>query len=163
MALNSSPSLLDSPQIIKRCFDGTNDSVRVNLGDINGLAVSLSATTGDSILTVPNSIATKASLTSASTGVVIAAASCVGMKTFNLYTNTTATLVGAQVCTLQVSPSDTDDVWIDTSLTVTESTTSGTVVAGTANSSIVARRCRVKIASTVISGTFDLYLVAQAI
>lgn len=163
MALNSNPSLLDSPQIIKRCFDGTNDSVRVNLGDINGLSVSLSAATGDSIINHPDNIAVKASLTSASTGVVIAATSCVGMKTFNLYTNTTATIVGAQACTLQVSPSDTDNVWIDTSLTVTESTVSGTVIAGTINSAIVARRCRVSIASTITSGTFDLYLVAQAV
>lgn len=163
MSLNSNPSLLDSPQIIKRVFDGTNDSIRVNLGDVNGLSMSLSAASGDSVVNHPDSLTAKVSLTSASTGTVLPAQSCVGMKSFNLFTNTTATLVGAQTCTLQISPSDTDDVWIDTSLTITESTTANTVVAGTASSAIVARRCRVKIASTITSGTFDLYLVAQAV
>jgi len=160
---NPTPSLLDGPQIVKRVFDPLNDSIRCNIGNINGLSVSLSSTAGDSVSTYPNSVAVKASLTNASTGTVVAATSCVGMRSFNLYTNTTATITDTQVCTLQVSPSDTDNVWISTALTVTPNATTATVVAGTFNSSIVARRARVTIAAAITSGTFDIYLVAQAV
>ncbi len=162
MSVNPSPSLLDAPQIVKRVFNGANDSIRVNIGDVNDLAVSMSAASGDSVINYPHAIAVKASLTSASTAVVLPATSCVGMKTFNLYTKTTATITGAQACTLEVSPSDTDDVWIATSLTITESTTLAVVVAGTINSAIIARRCRVSIAAAISTGTFDIYLVAHA-
>lgn len=160
--INPSPSLLDSPQIIKRVFDASNDSVRVNLGDINGLSFNLSAT-GDTIGVQGVSTSTKVSLDNTSTGVVLGPVSCVGMKSFQLYTNTTATLVGAQALTVQVSPSDTDNVWINTSLTATESTVAATVIMGTENSAIVGRRVRVSIASTITSGTFDCYLVQQGI
>lgn len=160
MATNPTPSLLDSPQIVKRVFDPLNDSVRVNLGDINGLSFNISAT-GDTIGVQGVSSSTKVSLTASSTGVVIPAMSCVGIKSFQLYTNTTGTITGAQALTVEVSPSDTDDVWKATTLTVTESTTSGTVIMGTANSAIVARRVRVSIAAAISSGTFDAYLVLQ--
>lgn len=162
MAQNANPSLLDAPQIVKRTFDSTNDAVRVSLGDVNGLSFNLSAT-GDTIGTQGVSTSTKASLDNTATGTVLGPVSCVGMKSFQLYTNTTATLTGAQSLTLQVSPSDTDNVWMATSLTVTESTTSGTVVMGTANSGIVARRARVVIAAAISTGTFDLYLVMQGV
>lgn len=164
MAQNSTPSLLDSPQIVKRVFDPLNDSVRVNLGDVNGLSFNLSAT-GDTIGTQGVSTSTKVTgLANATTGVntvVLGPVSCVGMKSFQLFTNTTATITGAQVMTVQVNPSDADNVWINTTLTITESTTSGTVVMGTANSAIVGRQVRVISAAAITSGTFDLYLVMQ--
>lgn len=163
MSINPIPSLLDAPQIVKRVFNGTNDSIRVNIGDANDLSVTMSAVAGDSMISHPNSVAAKASLTNASTAVVLPATSCAGMRSFNLYTRTTATITGAQVCTLEVSPSDTDDVWIATTLTITPSTVNATTIMGTFNSSIVARRCRVSIAAAITTGTFDIYLVAQAV
>ena len=95
---------------------------------------------------------------SASNGTVLDAVSCAGMKSFNLYTNTTSTLTGPQACTLQISPSDIDDVWINATCTVTPSGTLSTVVKGTTEIDIVARRARVVIASSISTGTFDLYL-----
>ena len=162
MAMNPTISQLDAPQIFKRVYDTTNDSIRCNLGDVNGLSFNISAA-GDTIGTQGVSSSTKASLTNASTGTVIGPVSCVGMKSFQLYTNTTATIVGAQALTVQVSPSDTDNVWINTTLTATESTTAGTVVMGTENSAIVGRRVQVVIAGAITSGTFDAYLVMQGV
>lgn len=163
MSKNLNSSLLDAPQIIKRAFDEANDAIRVEVGSGTAFGINLNADSGDSVTSVPSLVEVKASITNANTGTIVPATACLGIKSFNLYTNTTATIVGAQVCTLQISPSDSDNVWIDTTLTVTPSLISGTVISGTTNSTIVARRCRVKIAAAITSGTFDIYLVAQAI
>lgn len=162
MARNSSPSQLDLVNIHQRAFDETNDSIRVELGVNSGIDIQLDAAV-DSVAVQGVSSSTKASLTSSSTGVVIGPISCVGMKSFQLYTNTTATISGAQALTLQVSPSDTDDVWIALTLTATPSNTSGTVVKGTTETDVVARRCRVNIAAAISSGTCDAYLVMQGV
>lgn len=162
MAANPSPSKLDTLNMAQRAFDETNDSIRVELGVNSGVAIQIDDTT-DSIASRGISSSTKVSLTSASTGVVIPAASCVGMKSFQLYSNTTSTITGSQACTVEVSPSDTDNVWKATTLTITPDTTNAGVVMGTLNSAIVARRIRVSIAAAISSGTFDLYLVKQGV
>lgn len=163
MAVNPSPSQLDASQITQRTFDASNDAIRTVPAETTAFSIELDATDGDSIQVVGTSSSTKASLTNASTGVVVPAASCAGTKSFNLYTKTTATITGPQACTLEVSPHDTDDVWIATTLTITPSATLNDVVMGTANSSIVARRARVSITAAITTGTFDIYLVKQGI
>lgn len=163
MSKNSSPSLLDQQMILQRSFDESNDALRVEVGVGTSFALNISADSGDSVTSIPSVVENKASITSANTGTVMSSSPCIGMKSFNLYTNTTSTITGAQACTLQVSPSDTDDVWINTTLTITPSTTASTVVVGTVNTAIVARRMRVNIAAAISSGTFDLYLVAQSV
>jgi hypothetical protein len=159
MAVNPSPSLLDINQISQRTFDSANDAIRMSLGSTS-FAVSLDAADGDNVATKGLSATTKVSLTNASTGIVLPAADCAGYKTFQIYTKTTSTLTDPQVCTLETSPSDTDDVWFATSATVTPSGTNGVAVASTAISA-AARRARVSIAAAITSGTFDLYLVKQ--
>lgn len=186
MSQNTNITELDGGQAFKRTFDSSNDAIRVDIISSLASSLSIAASDGDTIISVgtengdvggtqhamkvssdgtvinqPNAYAAKASITSATTGVIIPAFSAVGLKTFNLVTKTTATLTGAQACTLEVSPSDTDDVWIASSVTVTESGTLNVVVSGTA-ASIVARRTRVSIAAAISTGTFDIYLVAQA-
>lgn len=163
MAQNNNISLLDSAQILKRVVDPANDSIRVILASGLDLAIELDAADGDNVAVLGKGSSTKASITNANTGVIVAAASCAGMKSFQLYTKTTSAIVGAQACTVEISPSDADDVWIATTLTVTPSTTNGTVVMGTALSNIVARRIRVSIAAAITSGTFDIYLVNQGV
>lgn len=197
MSQNSSPSLLDSGQIIKRLYEESDDAVRVKVAGGTSFAVSLAASDNDSVIVVGTTdgtvsgtqkalklsssgvaivdgsavtqpiIATtlttqKASLTSASTGVVVPAISVVGMKSFSLITNTTSTIIGAQVLTLEISPHDTDNVWVATSLTVTPSLTSGVTATGTVLST-VARRARVSTAAAITSGTLDVYLNAQGV
>lgn len=165
MAINTDISQLDGAQIFKRVFDGANDSIRVDFAGVHSSSISLSATDGtpDSIITYPERSSTKASLTSASTGTIIGPVSCEGMRSFNLYTNTTSTLVGPQAITLQISPSATDNVWIAATCTATPSTVSGTVIKGTMETDIVAMRARVVIAAAITSGTFDAYLVMQGV
>lgn len=163
MAKNPIITSLDVGQAFKRTFDEANDALRVEIGSSSGFNISLSSDSGDSIVSVPIDFDLKASVTSTSTGVVIPASVCIGMKSFQLYANTTSTLVGPQICTLQVSPSDSDNVWYSTTLTVTPSLVSGTVVSSVDVSNIVARRCRVSIAAAITSGTFDIYLNAMSV
>lgn len=196
MSQNTTPSFLDSPQIIKRVYEEADDAVRVKVASGTSFAVALDAADGDSVKAytydgagtainkgqavmassmpvviasnqssisttdTPASSSTKASVTTG-TGTVLSATSCVGMKSFNLYSNTTTTVVNGQVLTLEVSPSDTDNVWKATTLTITPSGTVSTVVMGTANSAIVGRRVRVTTAAAIDSGAYDLYLVMQ--
>ncbi len=166
MAKNQTISQLDSGQLVKRVYDEANDAIRVEIGTGSSFAIGISADSGDSVVTVPTVTEVKASLANASTGtgtVVIPATTCIGMKSFNLYTNTLTDITGAQVCTLQVSPSDSDNVWISTSLTITPSATTGTVVMGTVATGIVARRFRVIIAAAITTGTFNLYALGQSV
>lgn len=160
MAQNPTPSLLDAGQMFRRTFDQTNDAIRVEVGGGTSFALSLDSNSGDTVGVQGVATVIKQSITTANTGVIVPAFSCVGMKSFQLYTNTTSAITGAQVCTLQVSPSDTDNVWVSTTLTITPSTGTGAVMA-TANSSIVARRARVSIAAAVSAGAFDIYVNAN--
>lgn len=159
MAQNTPISQLDPPQMIKRAYVESNDSFRVELGSESGFDVAINDTT-DSIAQRGISTATSAALTSASTGVVIAAFDCKGMKSFNLYTKTATTITNAKALTLEISPDDTADVWKATTLTITPDTTAGVVVMGTAATNIVARRARVS-TTAVDAGTFSVYVVAQ--
>lgn len=186
MASNPSVTELDTAQALKRAFDSSNDAMRVDIISSLASSLSIAASDGDTILAVgtedgavsgtqhamkvssdgtlinqPNSYAAKASLTNASSGVVLAAFSAVGLKTFNIVLKTTATLTGPQALTVEISPSDTDNVWVATTITATPSGTNAVVVSATA-ASLIARRARVSIAAAVSTGTFDLYLVAQA-
>jgi len=141
-------SLLSGGQIAKRVFDQPTGSVRVIPSPLTAFEIESTNT------------AQKASVTNTSTGVIVPAFSSVGLKTIALYTHTTSTITGPQVCTLEVSPSDTDEVWIATATTITESATNNAVVMS-AIGSICARRARVSIAAAITTGTFDIYVVGE--
>jgi len=157
-----SMSKLDANQILKTVFDDATGSLKTIPADATSFTIELSAADGDSVITQPLNSLTTVSLTNASTGVVLAEFDCKNMNRFNLYTKTTATIVGAQVCTLEISPADSGTVWIATALTITPSLTNAVVVAGTVLPNVLARRARVSIAAAITSGTFDLYLIGQA-
>lgn len=159
MALNPSPSQLSFQQIAQQTFDSTNDSVRMVLGSSTDLAISLDRT--DQVTTFAANLSSTADITSASTGVLIAAADASGYKNVNLHVKTLTTIVGPQVLTLEYSPHDTDNVWIATTLTITPSLTANNIVTGTAITTLLARRFRVSTAGALTSGTAKLYLVAQ--
>lgn len=153
-------SLLSGGQIAKRVFDESVGAVRIIPSDGTEFSIELSASEGDSVQTQSVQSAQSASLTNASTGVVLPAFSVVGLTKVALYTATTSTIVGTQTCTLEVSPSDSANIWIATAATITPSLTNGVVVY-TAPVTISARRARVSIASAITSGTFDLYAIAS--
>lgn len=156
-------TLLSADRVIKNAYDEATQALKTIPASSTSFEIELSAADGDNVQTIPKDINTKVSLTTSSTGVVVPVMSAVGIKSINVVTNTTSTLTGPQVLTLQYSPSDSDDVWISTSLTVTPSGTNGVAVAGTALTSLVARRVRVSIAAAISSGTFDVYVVGQAV
>lgn len=162
MAQNPNVSLLDAPQITKRVFDVENDSVRVSLAEATGMQIELNADDGDNVAVLGKASSTKASITNASTGVILPAQSCEGMKSVQLFANTTSTITGPQVLTVEVSPSDTDDVWVSTALTLTPTTAVGAAM-GTALTNLVAKRIRVKTAAAITSGAADIYLVMQGV
>jgi hypothetical protein len=152
---------LSQQQILNQVFDSVTDCLQVELGANTGVDLALSSAT-DSITTVPTNTAQKASLTPDNTGVVMGPFSIVGMSSLQLYTNTTSALTGAQTCTLQISPSDTDNVWLSTSLTATPSDTASAVESGGALTGVVARRAQVVIAAAISTGGFDLYCVGHS-
>jgi hypothetical protein len=151
----------DLNQILRRVVDSLDDSVRIALSDSTGMAIELSAADGDNVEVVARSSTQVAAVTNASTGVILPEFSCAGLKSMAIYTKTTSTIVGAQVCTLQVSPADSGDVWVATTSTITPSLTDQVVVM-TAPINITARRARISIAAAITSGTFDVYAVGQA-
>lgn len=153
---------LDANQVLKNSYDEATASLKTIPSSATSFSVELSAADGDSVITQPLNTSASAALTNASTGQVIAAFDCKDMNRFNLYTKTTSTIVGAQVCTLEVSPADSGDIWVATSLTISPSLINGTVVAGTVLPNVLARRARVSIAAAITSGTFSLYLIGQA-
>jgi hypothetical protein len=157
---NPNPNIndLDAPQCIQRAFDGDNDALRMELASGVAFDVTLSQSS-DSVTIYPVSISDVSySVNATSSTIVLGPVNCTGVKSFQLYTNTTTTITGPEAYTLQVSPSDTDNVWYSTSTTVTPSVTVGVVEASTVNTGIVARRAQVIMSIPITTGTFDLYL-----
>lgn len=153
-------SQLDSSQILREAWDDTLGGLKTVPASATTFSVELSHADGDSVLTVGNAQQASANITSASTGVIIAEFDCTGYKSFNLFSKTTSTIVGAQTVTLEISPAASGDVWFATTLTLTPSTVNNTVLMGTL-SSFIAKRARASIASTITSGTATIYLLTQ--
>lgn len=155
-------SELDSGQIVKRVFSDADDAIKIIPSSNTSFGIELSADDGDSTINRPESLSQSVSITSASTGVIIAAFSCKGMKQVNIHSKTTSVIVGTQAITVEYSPHDSDNIWIATTATVTPSLVNGTILSGTAVN-ILARRLRVSIAAPITSGTADIYLIAQGV
>lgn len=172
MAQNDSPSLLDSAQIIKRLYNQSNDSVRVEVASGTDFEVSLSATDGDSVVIYGNGFSgSTAALTSASSGTVLAATSCVGIKSFQLYGIVTAvdavTTAGNIVVRIEVSPDDSANVWHNTGSTTTVSAGSavGVIAVNSILSTLIARRVRLVVSSNALAGNdaVQFYLVGNSV
>lgn len=169
---NPSPSLLDSGQIIKKIFDTTDDAVRIVLASGTTFEVSLNSDE-DSVTVLGNGFAgNTAALTSASTGVVMAATASVGIKSFQLYAIVNAAQTGgltsgAIVVKIEVSPSDSVNVWYDpsSSLNVPLGTATGAVLAGSILSILIARRVRLSVVSNALVGadSVTFYLVGNSV
>lgn len=168
---NASLSSLDS-KLTGISTAGKQDTGNVSLASIDskftGIATAARQDASNVLLTSIDSKLTaqsyvpmflKVSLTSSSTGTVIAATPCLGMKTFIIGTKTTGTILGIQQCSLQISPHDTDDIW-QAAATVNASLVNQTVVT-TAPVTWAGKRLRVTIGGAILSGSFDLYVSAS--
>lgn len=147
--------------ILRKAWSSADQALKMVPSSSTSFAIELSAADGDSVQNIPKDINSKSSITTES-GTVVAAFEVKSIKTINLYSNTTINITTPNLLTLQVSPSDTDDVWVDTALTLIPNSTAGTVVVGTPLS-IVARRARVITAAGNLDGAYDLYVVGQSI
>lgn len=159
MAQNPTISELDANQIMSRVYDEANDSFRMELGANSGMDIQLDAST-DSITSVAANTSQKASVTAGPTGVILPPFSVVGMTAIAIYSNTTTTLTGPQVCTVQVNPSGIDDVWVSIDCSLTPSTTEGTCITSSL-ANIAAVQAQVIMRTPITSGTFDIYAVAN--
>jgi hypothetical protein len=172
VAVNSNPSLLDPGQIIKRITDSDHDAIRTVPAETTAFQIELSADDGDSVLVRGDTLALASEeLDSASTGVVIAATACVGIKSFQLYgiCNDTdgANLAGDIVASIEVSPSDSANVWHSSGSTVTlgSGQDTGDIVVANILSTLIARRIRVSLTSNALTGddAVTFYLVGNSV
>jgi len=152
---------LDANQIIKLAYDPVTGGLLTTPSTTTSFNVELSAADGDSVQsTALMRTAQATGLTSTNTGIVLAELSIEGISSLQIYTKTISTITGPQVLTVEVSPVVSADVWFTTTITVTPSTTAGTVVASSIGS-IAALRARIKTTSAISSGSYDLYLVGR--
>lgn len=153
---------LDANQVIQREHDEASSSKQVTIVN-SAISMELDAADGDSVLTHNNQFTASATaLDNTATGVVVAEFDVDGAGVINLYSHTITTITGPQLLTLEISPTDTGDIWIATSVTATPSTTAGNVVMGTAKTDLIAKRARVSIASAITSGTFSVYVLGRS-
>lgn len=155
-------SKLSSEQIFKQVMDETAIALRTIPAADTAFSIELNHADGDSVLSVPNSLSASAAVLTGS-GVVLPVVSAVGIKSINMIVQTNTTITGPQLLTLEYSPSDTTDIWIATTLTLTPSATANVVVAGTALTSLIARRIRVSTASAIAAGSYTLYIVGHSV
>lgn len=95
MSCNPKISELDPPQIVRRTFDCEHDATRVVFAHDHETAIEVRAEDGDSVLTLPMSmVITDDQVYDVS-----------GVKNLCLYTDGAATV--------QISPSDSDNVWLN--------------------------------------------------
>lgn len=154
-------SRLDFGQIIRDVYDATTGALKTVPGSATSFSIELDAADGDSITSYRHQVSSKTSLTNTAASVAVNPFDVQGINFINMHSNTTATIVGPQLLTLQYSPHATDNIWISTTITLTPSTTSGTLVSGTQIANLNAVRCRVITAAAITSGTYDLYIVGN--
>lgn len=157
----ASDHMLTSELVLREVYDPVSKSLKTVPSGDTSFSVELDANDGDSVICRTESLSLKVSLSNSDSGIIAPETSSYGLKSVTLYIKTTTAIVGPQVCTLEVSPSDSDDVWLPSSLTVTPSTTLDVVVMATPIN-ILARRIRVRIAASITSGACDLYVVGQS-
>jgi hypothetical protein len=153
---------LSADQVLKNSFDEVTGSLKTTPSSATTFSIELDANDGDSVTTYRRQLSSKtAGLNNTNTGTVVAEFSVAGITVINMHSVTATTISGPQVLTLQFSPHATDDVWINTSVTLTPSTTAGNIVSGTQISTLNAVRCRVRTAAAITSGSYDLYIVGN--
>lgn len=161
MALDSKA---DPRQIVQAVFCTETQSIKACL--TGAAEIAISAASGDSIYVIPMRVASKATVASAtpSGAIVLSPFDSAQLTSFQLFTNTTSALSGQQISvTLEISPSDSDNVWLPTDLSVSPTSSLG-ATSGTAITNQFARRVRLKLSHTsYTAGSFDVYLVARSI
>lgn len=129
--------------VLRKIWSETDQAIKTVPATATSYAIELSQADGDSVQTYPNS-----TLVSDATETV-----AVGIKSVSLYLEPGA----AASAKIQVSPTDSGDVWVDVPTSTTNSNL--TLVVASAIFTVCARRMRV----VTVSGTPVYHLVGQAV
>ena len=154
-------SKLDAGQILKHAFDDANGALKTIPAEATTFQIELDHADGDSVLTYDGQVSSQAlSVDNTVSSVVIAEFDVSIIKNVQIFTKTTATITGPQLLTLQISPLDTGDFWVNTSATTTPSTTLNNTTVSS-NVSISAKRARLITAAAITSGSYDVVVIGN--
>ena len=159
MEKNPNISNLAATAIANKVFDEKRESVRVHLSEGISAKLSLNATT-DSIAVVVPTVSAKVSIVPGPNSVLLGPISIVGIAKLAMYCNTTSPIATTATFTLEVSPSDIDEVWIAKN-TISPCLSAGNCGDSVTSFPIVARRARITCIGGIPDGSCDLYLVGQ--
>ena len=146
MSKQTKYSVLNQAQILNKSFNESKDALRMELVDALNTAIQLHASE-DSITSVPLSLCHKSSLIAGVSGVVLGPVSIVGIAKLQMVVGGSS---ADAALTLQVSPSDADDVWVDVANSVGSGKPSMSI-----QTAVTARRARITGSS---DGALDVYL-----
>lgn len=197
MSQNSTISQLDAGQIVKRIYDESNDAIRIEVaggtsfavaldssdnivalgtedGTVSGTAHALKVDTSGNLSIRADSISgATASLSSASSGVVLAAISSSGIKSYQIYAQVIAEDVPAAGITsnitarIDISPSTSGSNFFQTSTTldVPGTTALNAVVASSLLSNIIGQRVQLTLTANNLAGAdrVTFYLVGSSL
>lgn len=161
MALNPNLTELDLQQAQKRTIDALDDAVRIILADTTGIAIELSAADGDSVLAESSLASASGSLSSASSGELVAPLDVSMKKEIQVLVDVAAGITGSATIEIQISPSASGSVWIPSGVTLA---VTGATNLKTAKVSDLARRARVVLSgvNAITVGTATLHLLARS-
>lgn len=163
-------SQLDANQVIQSVYDDNGNlrtvlpaSATVQLATSTVINIELDASDGDSVGVQGVMSSTSGIIgLGGSTGVLIGPLSCTGMKSFQIYSYTSASASTGAIGTLELSPlsSTATNVWYTTSLSVTSSTSASGVIASSIFTGL-AQQARLKITQLPDASSATFYLVMQ--
>ncbi len=161
MALNPNISSLDLNQIQKRTIDSLNDAVRIVLAETAGISIELSAADNDSVLAEASTIAGTGSLSSASSGELVAPIDVSMKKEIQLLVDVAAGITGSATVSIEISPEASGSVWIPSGVTL--AVTGATNLKSTKVSDLAMRaRAVLSGVNSITVGTAALHLLARS-
>lgn len=154
-------SRLDPGQVLKNAFDDASGALKTIPASATTFEMELDHADGDSVLTYDGQVSAQAlTVNNTVSSVVIAEFDVSIIKNVQIFTKTTATITGPQLLTLQISPIDSGDFWVNTSVTTTPSTTLNNTSVSS-NVSVSAKRARLITAAAITSGSYDVVVIGN--
>ncbi len=155
MATNPNVTELDASQVIQRMYDADNDAMRVSMGSVD-LAI------------VGDTLSASGTMTNGTTGQVIAATACAGIKEFQVYATATTATTGTIEVRIDVSPDPTPltTTWYQSAVTLTLGSSSiGVMGVSSILNSLIAQQVEVTIVSNALNPTevVTIHLVGNSL
>lgn len=160
MALNTNISQLDLSQIQKRTIDSTNDAVRIMLAETAGISIELSATDGDSVLSLPLVSHHNEPVSSITPTGELIVRSIADARQAQLMATITSAITGTCTIELDVNPHPSGNDWVPTGITlaVTGSTNIKSTILADLGFKVRAR----VVSNTISAGSAEVYVVVRS-